>query len=71
MKWWMPWRRQARQDDAAIKAAEQLRDRAEEQRRRVQAITPRVDATVRSLRELRAENGFASMIENVTRGTTR
>ncbi len=61
----MPWRRDARHSDEALKQAEQLRDRALEQRHRVEAITPRVDAAVRSLRRTGSDNGFLPMIENV------
>jgi hypothetical protein len=71
MRWWAPWRRETRRNDEALRAAEQLRDRAVEQRRRVEAITPRVDAAVTSLRRLRSENHFDPMIENVLRGTPR
>lgn len=68
MRWWIPWRRQVRRNDEALRAAEQLRDRAVEQRRRVEEIAPRVDAAAASLRRPWAENGLGPMIENVVRG---
>lgn len=66
---WTFWRRPARRDDEALRAAERLRDRAMEQQRRVEAITPRVDAAAASLR--RTENSVSPMIENVLRGTVQ
>jgi hypothetical protein len=71
VRWRLPWRREPHRNDEALRAAEQLRDRAEEQRRRVAEIAPRVDATVTSLRRLRNENHLGPMIENILRGTTR
>jgi hypothetical protein len=56
------------QSGDAVRAAEQLRDRAQEQQRRVEAIAPRVDAATDSLRQLRTENHFGPMIENILRG---
>jgi hypothetical protein len=55
-------------ENDAVRAAERLRDRAQEQHRRVEAITPRVDAAADSLRQLRTENHFGPMIENILRG---
>lgn len=58
-RWARLWRREAAACDDAVRAAEELRDRAVEQNRRAQAIVPRVDAaTARRL---------APMIENVLR----
>lgn len=68
MTWWRPWRRKVEESDDAVHAAEVLRDRAQEQHRRVEAITPRVDAAAASLRQLRTENHFGPMVESILRG---
>jgi len=68
VRWWWPWRQQAERSGEALRAAEVLRDLAEEQHRRVQEIAPRVDAATDSLQQLRRENHFGPMIENILRG---
>lgn len=69
MRLWWPWRRAVERSGDALRAAEGLRDAAEEQHRRVEEITPRVDAAAENLRQLRTENHFGPMIENILRGT--
>ena len=49
MTWWR-WRRKLEQIEADIRAAELLRDRAQQQQRRAEALVPRVDGVVRKLR---------------------
>jgi hypothetical protein len=71
MRWWMPCRRETRRHDEALLAAEQLRDRAVEQQRRVEAITPRVDAATASLRRIRDEDHLGPMIKNVVLRVSR
>lgn len=68
MTWWWPWRREVERSGEAVRAAEVLRDRAQEQQRRVEEIKPRVDAASDSLRRLRTENHFGPLIENILRG---
>lgn len=50
-----PWRKRIEQQREAELAAEALRDRAQQQQRRVEAMMPRVDAVTSSLRALRVE----------------
>lgn len=68
MTWWRPWRSEVEQAREAVRQAEELRDSAVEQRRRVEAITPRVDAASDSLRKLRTDNHFGPMIDAILRG---
>lgn len=68
MRFWRPWRREVERSGDALRAAEQLRDQAEEQQSRVESIVPRVDAAADNLRRLRTENHFGPMIENILRG---
>ncbi len=63
-----PWRRELEQSEDAVRAAERLRDRAEEQQRRVERIAPRVDAVAASLQRLRTENHLGPLIDAVLRG---
>jgi hypothetical protein len=63
-----PWRRKLAQSQEAVRAAEELRDRAEHQQRRVEGITPRVDAVSASLQRLRTENHIGPMIDAILRG---
>lgn len=68
MSWWRPWRQEVEQGHEAVRAAEELRDAAQEQQRRVEAIKPRVDAASDSLRKLRTDNHFGPMIDAILRG---
>lgn len=64
------WRlRRLEQAQEAVCAAEQLRDKAEEQQGRAEAIAPRVDAVSSSLQKLRRDNHFGPMIESILRGS--
>jgi hypothetical protein len=69
MKWRWPWSRDVETADEAVRAAEQLRDRAQDQQARVEANGPRVAAAAERLERLRTENHFGPMIENILRGT--
>lgn len=67
MRW--PWYRKLREGAEAVRAAEELRDRAVGQRDHArQDVAPRVDAVASSLRQLRTENHFGPMIDRVLRG---
>ena len=65
---WRPWRRRVEEADDAVRAAEVLRDRAQEQQRRVERITPRVDAVSSSLQKLRTDNHLGPLVESILRG---
>jgi hypothetical protein len=65
---WWPWRRKLAESQEAVRAAEQLRDQAEQQQHRAEELTPRVDAITSSLRKLRADNHFGPMIDAALRG---
>lgn len=67
MTWW-PWRRKLEKSDEKVRAAEELRDVAQEQQQRAEALTPRVDAVSSSLRRLRADNHVGPMIDALLRG---
>jgi hypothetical protein len=54
--------------DEAVRAAEGLRDVAQQQQRQVEEIAPRVDAVASSLRKLRTDNHFGPMIDAILRG---
>lgn len=68
MTWWLPWRKKVAQADEAVRAAEELRDHAQQQQREVEEIVPRVDAVTSSLRRLRSDNHFGPMIDALLRG---
>jgi hypothetical protein len=65
---WKPWRRRLEQAEEAVRGAEVLRDKAEEQRRRAEQIAPRVDAVSSSLQRLRTDNHFGPLIDSILRG---
>lgn len=67
MKW--PWRKRLEEARAAVEKAEELRNGAVEQRRRVEEITPRVDAAAASLRQLRTDNHFGPLMDSILRGS--
>lgn len=67
MKW--PWTRSLEQAREAVRGAEALRDGAQEQQRRVEAIAPRVDAAARRARQLRSDNHFGPLIDSILRGS--
>lgn len=67
MTWW-PWRRKLEQAQDAVREAEQLRDRAQEQQRQVERIAPRVDAVSASLQKLRTDNHIGPLIDAILRG---
>lgn len=68
MTWW-PWRKRVEQADEAVRAAEELRDAAQEQQRRAEALAPRVDAASEKLRKLRTDNHFGPLIDAILRGS--
>jgi hypothetical protein len=65
---WRPWRRKVEQSQEAVRAAERLRDTAQEQQRHVEKIAPRVDAVSASLQKLRTDNHFGPLIDAILRG---
>lgn len=65
---WRRWRRKVAESRQRVAAAEELRDQAERQQRRVEDLTPRVDAVASSLRRLRKDNHFGPMIDAILRG---
>lgn len=65
---WRPWRRKMEQAQEAVRHAESLRDDAEQQKNRVQAMTPRIDNVTSSLQRLRSDNHFGPLIDAVLRG---
>jgi len=67
--WWKPWRHAVEESREAVRAAERLRDNAEDQNRKVTEQAVRVDAAADSLQRLRQENHFGPMIENILRGS--
>lgn len=67
MTWWR-WRKELEQAQEGVRQAEKLRDQAEEQQRKVERITPRVDAVAASLQKLRADNHIGPLIDSVLRG---
>lgn len=69
---WRPWRKKLVEQEKALRAAEELRDRAQaQQRRAVNEIAPRVDEVASSLRRLRTENHFGPMIDSILRGMSQ
>lgn len=66
---WRPWHRELERSQEAVRAAEKLRDTAQEQQRQVEKITPRVDAVSASLQKLRTENHFGPLIDSILRGS--
>lgn len=65
---WRPWRKKMEQAQEAVRHAESLRDDAEQQKTRVQAMTPRIDSVSSSLQRLRTDNHFGPLIDAVLRG---
>lgn len=65
---WRPWRKKVQQAEQAVRAAEELRDAAQRQQHRAEALAPRVDAVSASLRRLRADNHVGPMIDALLRG---
>lgn len=63
-----PWRKRLEEAEQAVRAAEELRDRAEEQKHQAEAIVPRVDAVAASLRKLHSDNHFGPLIDSILRG---
>jgi hypothetical protein len=66
---WLPWRRKLELADEKVRAAERLRDDAEEQRTRATSIVPRVDTVSTSLQRLRKDNHFGPLIDAILRGS--
>jgi hypothetical protein len=56
------------QAQEAVRHAESLRDDAEQQKTRVQAMQPRVDNVTSSLQRLRSDNHFGPLIDGILRG---
>jgi hypothetical protein len=65
---WRPWRRKLEQAQEAVRHAESLRDDAERQKNRAEALAPRIDNVTSSLQKLRADNHFGPLIDAVLRG---
>jgi hypothetical protein len=65
---WRPWRKKVQQADEAVRAAEALRDAAQRQQGRAEAMRPRVDAVSSSLRRLQTDNHVGPMIDALLRG---
>lgn len=65
---WRPWRKKLEQSQEAVRAAERLRDTAQEQQRQAERIAPRVDAVSSSLQKLRTDNHFGPLIDAILRG---
>lgn len=63
------WRKRFRKADEAVRAAEQLRDLAQDQQREAESMTARVDAISASLRKLHSDNHFGPMIDKALRGS--
>lgn len=63
-----PWRKRLEQAEEKVRAAEELRDRAQRQQRQAEEIASRVDAVAPSLRRLRTDNHFGPMIDAILRG---
>lgn len=68
MTWWS-WRRKLEQADEAVRQAEGLRDRAQEQQRQAERIAPRIDTVSSSLQKLRTDNHFGPLIDSILRGS--
>lgn len=66
---WLPWRRKIEHADEKVRAAERLRDDAEEQRTKATAIAPRVDRVSSSLQKLRSDNHFGPLVDSILRGS--
>lgn len=66
---WRPWRKKLEQSQDAVRGAERLRDRAQEQQRRVEEMVPRVDAASSSLQRLHRDNHFGPLIDAILRGS--
>jgi hypothetical protein len=67
VSWW-PLRRKLEQAQEAVRHAESLRDDAEQQKTRAEAMTPRIDNVTSSLQKLRTDNHFGPLIDAVLRG---
>jgi len=65
---WLPWRRKVERAEEAVRVAEELRDHAQRQQRKAEALTPRVNAVTSSLRRLQADNHVSPMIDSLLRG---
>lgn len=66
MKW--PWKRKIEQAEERVRAAERLRDAAQEQQATAEGMVSRVDAITSSLRKLHSDNHFGPMIDRALRG---
>ena len=66
---WLLWRKRVEKADEKLRMAEKLRDRAQDQQREAEELTPRVDAITASLRKLHTDNHFGPMIEKALRGS--
>lgn len=64
-----PWRKRLGEAADALAEADRLRDRAQEQQARAEALTPKVDALSASLRKLHTDNHFGPLIDAVLRGS--
>jgi hypothetical protein len=63
-----PWRKRLEEAEEALRVAEELRDRAQEQQHQAEAMTQRVDAVSSSLRKLHTDNHFGPLIDSILRG---
>lgn len=63
------WRKRLEEADKKVCEAQRLLEGAEEQSRRVAALSEHVDATAGRLRQLRSDNHFGPLIESILKGT--
>lgn len=66
---WRPWRKKLEQAQEAVRHAESLRNDAEVQRCRAEAMAPRVESVSSSLQKLRSDNHFGPLIDAILRGS--
>lgn len=65
---WWPWSKKVEEADEAVRAAEELRDHAQQQQQTAEGLTPRVNAITASLRKLQADNHVGPMVDALLRG---
>lgn len=65
---WRPWRKELEKAQDAVRHAESLRDDAEQQKSRAEALAPRIADVTSSLQRLRSDNHFGPLIDAVLRG---
>lgn len=68
MSWWRRDRKRLVEADEKLRAAEKLRDEAQALQKRVEDMTPRIDAIASNARQLRQDNHFGPLIDAILRG---